>query len=213
MQNLHTSEKVFADADGSFRMLVKGGDVLLLYATHIVSKKIRISAIQLEHLPLRIPVEVKINYLKEVVVTKTIQRDTISAKSLGIINKNIPISTKAERKLKDAEGGKWGNIAPWKGPITINLHKLLNHTLARKHLKYKRKVAAVESEILMINRTVKNIDSLFFADELELEPQFWYNFIYYCAQDPNFLQESSNPLTAKYYFLRMKNAYLEERKD
>lgn len=213
IQNLNTGEKTFATIKGAFQIDIGINDVVLVYASHIKVLRLRVGASLLTKDVIEIPIEAKINKLQEVVVTETIERDSITSQSLGIIQHKIPVLTKPQRVLKEAEAGKWGNIAPWKGPFAFNLYKFLNRTLARKRLLKLRQIAAVEKEQMYIDHAYGQIDSLFFAEELKLPFDQWYQFVYYCVQDPEFEKESKNLLTYKYYFTKKKEQFIRLQKD
>jgi len=154
----------------------------------------------------------RVNELDEVVVGKVLTGDLLSdiensdAKSninfydVGIPGYTGKLKTQSERKLEEADSGKF--LYFYGVGFAINVHKILNRLSGRTN-EMKARVL-LEEQIVCINRVRSKFSAILFGDD-DIEENLNEGFYLYIAEDPKF-QELCNidDSMAMYEFLHGK---------
>ncbi len=193
--NRSTSKATITNGSGYFSISAKLNDTLVFSAVQFKKKELVISQSMLDSRALFVPLEDAVNELNEVVVTPynlsgNINKDlgsiqigpVLTASTLGLPNANVPIPLQSERKLHDADHGKFAyyyGIA-----VIVNLNKVLTRISGRTKM-LKQHVARDKKYLKTQALNSVYTDSLFIR-ELKIPKAHISNFMYYCEVDPNF---------------------------
>lgn len=209
--NSSTSKGTLTNSYGEFKIVVSIGDTLFISAlqfkqeiipvtfTHFVSKKMRI---ELHYAT----TELDEIFLKNHNLSGYLKRDVdsiktkpvVSAVSLGIMDREIRVLTQSERQLKTATYGA--------GPMSLD--GIINAISGRtKMLKNRVKV---DKHNERLENLLEKFPSYYLSEELKIEEDVVYDFLYFCEADPNFLETIKKDRITILHFLKQKaDAYLK----
>lgn len=201
--NSTTSRGTLTDRYGKFKIAVSIGDTLHISAlqfqqesipvtfTHFVSKKMRVelryATTELNEIHLK--THNLSGYLKrdaENIQTKPV----VNAVSLGILSKEIRVLTQSERHLKTANSGF--------------IDPLINVISGRtKMLKNRVKV---DKDNERLEKLLEKFPSYYLSEELKVEEDVIYDFLYFCEADPDFMETINKDRITILHFLKLKAA-------
>ena len=198
--NLTSKRGTITDSYGRFSIGVISKDTLLFSSVQLKHKYLVVTEDILSSNHLRIDLEELINELEEVVVrpynlTGILDKDisalrlskNVDASSLGLPNADVRVLSQYERKLFEADNGKFVNLyGHYFGlGISINLHKILNRASGRTK-KLKKLVEQNEQTIKLEEFEYLFNDSLR-LQELKIPFSKKEQFFVYCLADSNFV--------------------------
>lgn len=201
--NSSTSRGTLTDRYGKFKIAVSIGDTLHISAlqfqqesipvtfTHFVSKKMRVelryATTELDEIHLKN--HNLSGYLKrdaENIQTKPV----VNAVSLGIQEREIRVLTQSERQLKTANSGF--------------IDPLINVISGRtKMLKNRVKV---DKDNERLEKLLEKFPSYYLSEELKVEEDVIYDFLYFCEADPDFMETINKDRITILHFLKLKAA-------
>ncbi|NRB60028.1 MAG: hypothetical protein HRU50_08860 [Winogradskyella sp.] len=218
--NATASKYAISDIDGSFTIIAKSYDTLVVSGLKYQNKEVVITKQQEDLGVLSIYLEERITALDTVMVglflTGSLESDLqnsdaeteVNFYDLGIPgNTNLPL-TQNERKLHDADAGSWGFIGFGGG---VNLHKLLNRISGRT--KKLRAVVNLDKKDECITNLRENYESILFEkDSLALNLRNEY--FMFCQEDSKFLAlcTTNNQIELLEFLQQKLVAYRENRK-
>ena len=155
-----------------------------------------------------IPMEVLVNQLSEVTLTKY---KNINAVSLGIIPKGQRSYTPAERKLRTAGDFKW--YSPLLIPVGgMNVDGLLNAISGRTKMLEKELI--VERKEILQEKVLDHFTREYIVKTLNVPEDYVDGFLFYVVEDPRFTYEMSkeNNTMAGFVLSELATKYLELQK-
>lgn len=178
--NIRNEKVTVSDKNGAFTMNVNVGDVLVLSAVNLETKRKTISQENLKSEMISIKMAVKTNHLKEVTVN---ENSSINAVSLGILQKEAKKYTPAERKLKTA-----GDFKP------IDLLGILGGALAvdpilnaiNGRTKRLKKEIVVEKNERLLMKLDGYYEEEYYTEVLKIPKEYIKGFQYYLIEDIDF---------------------------
>ncbi len=201
VMNITTQRATTTDVHGFFTIPVRLNDTIVFSAVQFKRKEIVVGPNILNSTFLFVPLEDALTELDEVVVrpynlSGELGRDmgnqkiepVVTASTLGLPNAYVKVKTQNERKLFEADHGKFVTVefdSMFYIPmIAINLHKILN-TVSGRTRKLKSLVA-VDEKIAMLEK-VRNLypDSIY-VQELKIPEEKLSEFMYFCEADSLF---------------------------
>lgn len=195
VRNFNTRKATITDEKGDFSIQVKLNDTLVFLAVQYKNRVLPITDEIYATSFLNVPLEDFVNELDEVVVrpfnlTGNIDQDLqnlqlekdVSAEALGLPNSDVKIITQNERKLHEADSGKF--FYYYVIGAAININKILNRISGRTKMLKKR--VAVDQKYAQ-TQTVQDafVDSLF-IEALSIPRDKIADFMYFCEVDENF---------------------------
>ncbi|ARV10262.1 hypothetical protein BTO05_11665 [Winogradskyella sp. PC-19] len=180
------------DTDGSFSILAKADDTLVVSGLKYELKEIKIIPEYFENNNLKIYLTEKVNTLDEVVVGQILTGDIgsdvgnvkikeeVNFYDLGIPGYIGKPKTIPERKLADADGGSWGYVGLGFG---LNFHKLLNKISGRTK-KLKANVELERKDKCM--KRMRDSYSKVILDKERFSDAQKAEYFYFCMDDLSF---------------------------
>ncbi|PKP24901.1 MAG: hypothetical protein CVU03_10555 [Bacteroidetes bacterium HGW-Bacteroidetes-2] len=186
--NLSTSKGTLTNKEGKFTLAVSLSDTLFVSALqfqkitvvitleHYVSKKIKVALKSTTN-------ELDAILIKRHSLTGNLEKDAksiktapqISALSLGIIDKEIIPLTQSERRLYTATTG--GGTVPF-DPI---INAITGRTkMLKMHIELDKDKSRIE-------RLLETFNESKFTQELNIEADFVYDFLFFCEAHPSYL--------------------------
>ncbi|WP_422107442.1 carboxypeptidase-like regulatory domain-containing protein [Winogradskyella sp.] len=222
--NKTASKFAISNADGSFIILAKAQDTLVISSLKYENKEIVITQFHEDNETVSIQLVEKVNALDKVIVGKlltgSLQSDLENSDAktdlnfydLGIPgNVKLPL-TQNERKLHDADGGSWGALmgGPFGGGLGVNVHKLLNRISGRT--KKLRAIVELDDRDKCINRLRTNYESIIFEKD-SLAENLKNEFFLFSQEDENFLKlcEQNNDIELLVFLQQKLKAYRKNR--
>jgi len=212
LENIHifnttSSKGTLTDRNGKFKIAVAIGDTLHISALQFQAEKIPIT---LQHfvakkitIALRyVTTELDEIFLKNHNLSGFLKRDAeniqtkpyVSAVTLGIQEREIRVLTQSERQLKTASYGA--------GPMSLD--GIINGISGRtKMLKNRVKV---DKENVQIEILLEKFPSHYLSEELKIEEDAVYDFLYFCEADPYFSEIIKKDRITILHFLKLKAA-------
>ncbi len=190
--NLRTNQTLATNKKGTCAVRVKIGDILLITAVNLETRRHEISAQEYETQAALQKMSYRITPLEEVNVNENAH---INETSLGIVSANQKKYTPATRKLRTAQTGL--------------LDPLLNKMSGRTR-DLKKQVKVEEKEKLLIK-----LDGLYeekyYTDVLKIAPEAIPGFQYYLIDDPEFAAalKAKNKTLTMFYVKRLALQYNE----
>lgn len=172
--NFMTKSSVVTANGGFFSIEASSGDILIVTSKNIEGMQIRLDANSFKKEILNILVKAKANELDE------IQIKSISAKSLGVVSKNVKEYTPAERKLKAAGKLKW--YSPLLIPLGgMSVDGLINQVSGRTN--QLKKELAVERKELLLLKLDEMYDEHFYGETLQIPQEYIKGFQIYALDN------------------------------
>ena len=177
--NARNDKATISNKKGVFSIVVKVGDVLVLSAVNLETRRKKISEEDLKSEMLIFKMKSKTNHLKEVIIN---ENSDINAAKLGIVPYGQKQYTPAERKLYTATTGI--------------LDPLLNKISGRTAM-LKKEVIVEKNEKLLLKLDGYYEDK-YYTDVLKIPQEYIKGFQYYLIEDVDFvraLQEKNKTMT------------------
>ena len=205
VSNISSNKGTITDANGFFFISVKLNDTLVFSAVQYKRKEVIIDVKILESEKLIVPLEASLTKLDEVVVTPynltgDLNRDAkrlkiapiVTASTLGLPNAYVKVKTQNERKLAEADSGKFiefGNYAldsTFNPMVMINIHKILNRVTGRT--KKLKKYVAIDGEIALLNKVKRFYHDSIYEQELKIPKENINDFMNFCEVDSTYTE-------------------------
>jgi len=177
--NARNDKATISNKKGVFSIVVKAGDILVLSAVNLETRRKKINAEDLKSEMLIFKMKSKTNHLKEVIIN---ENSDINAAKLGIVPYGQKQYTPAERKLYTATTGI--------------LDPLLNKISGRTTI-LKKEVVVERNEKLLLKLDGYYEDK-YYTDVLKIPQEYIKGFQYYLIEDVDFvraLQEKNKTMT------------------
>jgi len=165
--NTRNEKGVMTDKEGNFKIGVWIGDVLVISAVNLETRRKAITEDDIKQEPLLIKVSAKMTQLKEVDVN---EYSTINSENLGITPHGQKTYTPAEKKLYTAQTGL--------------LDPLLNKMSGRTSML--KKEVAVERNEKLLQKLDGLYEEKYYTDVLKIPQEHIRGFQYYLIQDPDY---------------------------
>ncbi|MET1260948.1 hypothetical protein ABV409_16510 [Flagellimonas sp. DF-77] len=200
IQNISTEKAAVTDPAGNFSIRVRLGDTLVFSAVQLKRKILPIGADLMATDFVTVPMEEFVNELEGVelnpfglsgnlgsdVGTLTLEKD-VSAEALGLPNADVKIITQSERKLYEADAGKF--FYYYVIAASVNINKILNRLTGRTK-KLKQRVE-VDRRYANTNAVQESIVDSLFTQELGIPEERIPDFMYFCEVDSEFQRLSA----------------------
>ena len=219
--NKTAAKFAISKADGSFTILAKSQDTLIVSSIKYETKEVIVTEFEEEYGTLSVELTELVNALDKVIVGKiltgSLQSDLensdakteINFYDLGIPgNTKLPL-TQNERKLHDADAGSWGYIGLGFG---VNFHKLLNEISGRT--KKLKAIVELDDRDKCINRLRADYESIIFEKD-SLPENLKTEYFLFSQEDENFLNlcEKKNEIKLLEFLQQKLKAYRENREE
>ncbi|TMM56347.1 hypothetical protein FEE95_16005 [Maribacter algarum] len=219
VSNVTQNRGTITDVNGFFDISVKLNDTLIFSAVQFKKKELVVTLEILNTKRLEVFLEEVLTQLSEVVVTPynltgDINRDAkrlkidpiITSSTLGLPNAYVKPKTKNERRLAEADSGKFIEGASYKldstfNPmIVINLHKILNRVTGRTQTL--KKYVAIDKEIVLLNTVKRSYHDSIYQQELKIPKERINDFMNFCEVDSLYTEVvESNDILRLWEFL------------
>lgn len=205
VSNITSGRGTITDANGYFTISVKLNDILVFSAVQYKRKEVVIGLRMLESELLSVPLEASLTHLDEVVIrpynlTGDLHRDAkrlkiepiITAASLGLPNAYVKVKTQNERKLFEADAGKFIYLGRYtldtlfNPMIGINLNKILNRVTGRT--KKLKKFVAIDKEIALLHKVKRFYHDSIYEYELKIPKERIHDFMNFCEVDSTYVE-------------------------
>lgn len=219
IQNRTAAKFTISEEDGSFVILAKVSDTLLISGLKYQTQEVVISQSAIDIGSFSVQLVEKINELDPVIVGKILTgslesdlensdaKTEINFYDLGIPGYTGKPLTLNERKLFDADGGSWGSVGLG---FSVNFHKLLNTVSGRT--KKLKEIVALDNEDKCINRLRREYENAIFETDT-LAESLKNEYFYFCQEDESFraLCDENNDLKAIEFLKTKLKAYKKNR--
>ena len=231
VQNSTSGKATITSVDGNFTIRVALNDTLVFSAVQFKRKVIPITPSFFNATSLTIPLEEFVNELREVVVQPfnlsgnldsdlsglQLEKD-VTAEALGLPNAGVRIKTQSERKLLEADSGRFIEFGNYKLDSTfnptlfINTHKILNRISGRTKM-LKERVALDKQYATTQMVEAAFVDSLM-INHLKIPKTNFYEFIQFCESDKEFYElAQGNDELKLWEFLIKKSKFYRKNND
>lgn len=220
VSNSTTNKGTITDLKGFFTISVRFNDTLVFSAVQYKKKQVVITSEILENKKFEVFLEEALTELNEVVVTPynltgDMKRDAarikveniVTASTLGLPNAYNRIMTQNERKLAEADSGRFIEGANFRldstfNPmIAINLHKILNRISGRT--KTLKSYVAIDKEIALLNMVKRFYHDSIYQQELKIPKNRINDFMNFCEVDSLYSEVvESNDILRLWEFLQ-----------
>lgn len=203
VSNISSNKGTITDAAGFFVISVQLNDTLVFSAVQFKRKEIVVTLEVLNTDVLNIPLKPSLTELDEVVVTPynlsgDLKRDIntinvgqiVTASTLGLPNANVKVKTQSERRLFEADNGKFISLGNYKldstfNPmIMVNLNKILNRVTGRT--KVLKKYVAIDKEIALLQKVKRLYPDSVFVQDLKIPELKINDFMNFCEVDSTY---------------------------
>lgn len=203
VSNITQNRGTITDVGGYFDISVKLNDTLVFSAVQFKKKEVVVTIVILKSKKLEVPLEEALTQLNEVVVTPynltgDINRDAkrlkikpiVTASTLGLPNAYVKIKTQNERRLAEADGGRFiefGHYAldsTFNPMVMINIHKILNRVTGRTQTL--KKYVAIDKEIALLNKVKKFYHDSIYQQGLKIPEDRINDFMNFCEVDSTY---------------------------
>jgi hypothetical protein len=194
--NLRSNQLMITNKKGSCLLRVKLGDILVITAVNLETRRHEITADEFESGSAIQKMSYRITPLEEVNVN---EKNAISAENLGIIPQGQKKYTPAERRLHEATTG--GGLVP--------LNPILNAISGRTSM-LKKEIVTEKKERLLL-RLDGWFNQKYYTDVLKIAPEAIPGFQYYLIDDPEFAGalKAKNKTLTMFYVKRLALNYNE----
>ncbi len=195
VRNINTQKATITDENGNFEIAAKQNDSLIFLAVQFKNKIVPITPEIFNTNFITVPLEEFVNELDEVVVrpydlTGDIDKDLqnlklekdVSAEALGLPNADVKIITQSERKLQEADSGKF--FYYYVVGAAVNINKILNRILGRTKMLKNR--VAIDKKYAQTQRVQDAFVDSLFIDTLKIPSDKFSEFMYFCEVDAAF---------------------------
>jgi len=202
--NISLNKGTITDVSGFFTISARLNDTLVFSAVQFKRKEIVVTLDVLEEALFRIPLDASLITLDEVVVTPynlsgDLKRDLgnfkidplITASTLGLPNAYVKVKTQNERKLFEADNGKFISLGNYKldstfNPmIMVNLNKILNRVTGRTQKL--KKFVAIDREIALLQKVKRLYPDSVYVQDLKIPYSNIHDFMNFCEVDSSFV--------------------------
>ncbi len=203
ISNINANKGTIADAKGFFTITAKLNDTLMFSAVQYKRKLVVVTLEALQGDLLLVPLEPSLTQLDEVVVTPynlsgDLNRDVakikiepvVTSTTLGLPNAYVKVKTQNERKLFEADNGKFVSFGRYsldslfEPVISINLHKILNRITGRTQKL--KKYVAIDQEIALLKSIRNKFPDSVYVNDLKIPKETIHDFLNFCEADANF---------------------------
>lgn len=194
--NIRSNQNTITNQKGLCIVRVKTGDVLVITAVNLETRRHEITADEFESGSAIQKMSYRITPLEEVNVN---EKNAISAENLGIIPQGQKKYTPAERRLHEATTG--GGLVP--------LNPILNAISGRTSM-LKKEIVTEKKERLLL-RLDGWFNQKYYTDVLKIAPEAIPGFQYYLIDDPEFAGalKAKNKTLTMFYVKRLALNYNE----
>ncbi|MFK7812917.1 MAG: carboxypeptidase-like regulatory domain-containing protein [Maribacter sp.] len=231
VSNVTQNRGAITDVSGYFEISVKLNDTLVFSAVQYKKKEIVVTVKILKSKQLEVPLEEALTQLNEVVVTPynltgDLNRDAkrlkikpiVTASTLGLPNAYVKKKTQNERRLAEADGGKFiefGHYAldsTFNPMVMINIHKILNRVTGRT--KTLKKYVTIDKEIILLNKVKKFYHDSIYEHELKIPSDNINDFMNFCEVDSMYTDVvASDDILRLWEFLERNSVIYRENND
>ncbi|MDT0558350.1 carboxypeptidase-like regulatory domain-containing protein [Ichthyenterobacterium sp. W332] len=198
---LNVTQSIYSTTDlkGEFIIPVKVNDTISISSIKYEIESIVINNTHIKNKSIEINLKDKINELDEVVVGKVLTgdlssdikntkvKDEINFYDVGIPGYTGPQMTQNERRLYDADSGKYFYF--YGIAASVNIYKILNKISGRTK-RLKRIVAEERLDRFILRIRDLHLEALF--DDTKLSEQQIAEFFYFCGDDSEFVVWCNN---------------------
>jgi hypothetical protein len=203
VSNISSKKGTITDAQGFFSISVRLNDTLVFSAIQYKRKEVVVTLEVLKTDLFNVPLEPSLTELDEVVVTPynlsgDLKRDIITIKvenivtasTLGLPNANVKVISQNERRLFEADNGKFISLGNYKldstfNPmIMVNLNKILNRVTGRTQKL--KKFVAIDKEIAMLQKVKRLYPDSLFVQDLKIPETKINDFMNFCEVDSTY---------------------------
>lgn len=190
--NMRNYKTAITDKTGTFTMLLREGDVLVISAVNLETRRKIISAEDIKSDLLLIKASVRMNQLNEVDVNA---HPEINSEEMGITQKGQKRYSPAERKLRTATTGL--------------IDPLLNKISGRTS-QLKKEIEVERNERLLI-KLDGWFEDKYYTNTLKIPADYIQGFQYYIIEDPDFARalNDKNKTLTMFYVKRLAVEYLD----
>ncbi len=225
VSNISSNKGTITDAAGFFTISVQLNDTLVFSAVQYKRKEVVVSLKVLKSKLLRVALEASLTELDEVVVTPynlsgDLNRDLgnievgniVTASTLGLPNANVKVITQNERRLYEADNGKFITLGNYKLDSTfnpmvmINLNKILNRVTGRTQ-KIK-KFVAIDKEIAFLQKVKQLYPDSVYVQDLKIPATSINDFMNFCEVDSTFVETVETDDVLKIWELLYQNSMI-----
>ena len=195
VRNINSQKATITSENGGFSIQVRENDTLLFLAVQFKNKIVPLTPEVFKTNFITVPLDEFVNELDEVVVSPynlsgDIDKDLqnlklekdVSAEALGLPNADVRIATQSERKLYDADHGKF--FYYYVVGAAININKILNRISGRTKMLKKR--VEIDKKYAQTQRVEDAFVDSLFVDSLKIPGEKFSDFMYFCEVDENF---------------------------
>ena len=203
VSNISINRGTITDIAGYFKISGRLNDTLVFSAVQFQRVEIVVTLEVWQSDMLNVSLKQSLTELDEVVVmpynlTGDLNLDMgnlkiqpiVTASTLGLPNASIKVKTQNERKLFEADNGKFIYLGSYKLDTTfnptvmINFNKILNRVTGRT--KKLKKYVAIDKEIALLRNVRRfNPDSVY-VQEFDIPKENLIEFFYFCMADSSF---------------------------
>lgn len=203
VSNISSKKGTITDAQGFFSISVRLNDTLVFSAIQYKRKEVVVTLEVLKTDLFDVPLEPSLTELDEVVVTPynlsgDLKRDIstikveniVTASTLGLPNANVKVISQNERRLFEADNGKFISLGNYKldstfNPmIMVNLNKILNRVTGRTQKL--KKFVAIDKEIAMLQKVKRLYPDSLFVQDLKIPETKINDFMNFCEVDSTY---------------------------
>ena len=227
VMNITTQRATTTDINGFFNIPVRLNDTLVFSAVQFKRKEVVVNLTVLNSKFLSVPLEDILTELDEVIVrpynlSGELDRDlgnkklepVVTASTLGLPNAYVKVKTQNERKLFEADHGKFVKLefdSMFYIPmIAINLHKILNRVSGRT--KKLKNLVALDEKIALLDRARGYYPDSIYVQQLYIPEKKLVEFFYFCEADSLFepTAQRDDQLHMWEFFQKKSVAYRKE---
>ena len=195
VRNMNSKQATITDEKGNFSIRVRENDTLIFLAVQYKNKILPLTPEIFKTNFITVPLEEFVNELDEVVVSPynlsgDIDKDIknlklekdVSAEALGLPNADVKIITQSERKLHEADSGKF--FYYYVVGAAVNINKILNRISGRTKMLKKR--VEIDRRYAQTQRVQDAFVDSLFIDSLKIPSDSFSDFMYFCEVDADF---------------------------
>ncbi|UOK42744.1 hypothetical protein [Flavobacterium enshiense] len=199
VNNLASKKEIATEADGLFSIYAKPGDTLVFTAVQLNEKRLVVEKEDFDYLPFLVKMKVKVILLQEVYIEK----NNITAESLGLVPKGIKTRSPEERAVKRY-------YAAQTGPLKSLIYALDGTAKRRK----KEIVAVMRSQSLQ-HKLEHIFSEDYFVDELKIPSEQLYGFYVFVAENQGFTNviQQKNKWLIKFELIKLASEYIKRLSD
>lgn len=203
VSNISSNRGAITNATGFFTISVQLNDTLVFSAVQYKRKEVVVTIEVLKIDVFNVLLEPSLTELDEVVVTPynlsgDLKRDInkikvgpiVTASTLGLPNAYVKVKTQNERRLFEADNGKFIKIGfdstSFDPVFYINLNKILNRVTGRT--KVLKKYVAIDKEIALLQKVKQFYPDSVFVQDLKIPKTKINDFMNFCEVDSTYTE-------------------------